>query len=123
MESVRTDRTWKKKGESLKKHCTAKGKTFKNSANLKGKLFLQDGGPSWETKITWEVGCRLFKIPPCSPDLNPMKNIFHLIGKQLKKDAITQNLEHELIKDLVRELSFEFSTWHYQHDNWINAKN
>ena len=31
------------------------------------------------------VGCRRFKIPPRSPDLNPIKNMFHLIGKHLKK--------------------------------------
>ena len=147
MESVCTDRTrtWKKKGESLKKHWTAKGKKegldgrivcfmvatahnkgvikchqyfgtinsetcksfideqfsdiFKNSANPKGKLFLQDGDPSQNSRIACEtmnsVGCRLFKIPPRSPDVDPIENMFHLVGKQLKKNAIIQNLEHE----------------------------
>ena len=66
---------------------------FKNSANPKGKLFLQDGYPSQNSKVACDamdsVSCRLFKIPPRSPDLNPIENMFHLIGKQLK------NLEHE----------------------------
>ena len=41
------------------------------------------------------IGCRLFKIPPRSPDLNPIENVFHLIGKQLKKDALENNLQRE----------------------------
>ena len=110
----------KKKGESLRRHCTSKGKKegvggkmarfmvaiaynrgvikchhyegainsemcksfveelfsdmFEKSANPKGKLFLQDGDPSQNSKLSKdamdEVGCRLFKIPPRSPDLN-----------------------------------------------------
>ena len=84
---------------------------FKNSTNPKGKLLLQDGDPSQNSKIACEamdsVGCMLFKIPLCSPDLNTTENMFHLIGKQLKKDAITQNLERET-KNLVRELIRQF---------------
>ena len=49
------------------------------------------------------VGFRLFKIPPRSPDLNPIQNTFHLIGKQLKKDAITQNLEYETYEKFSRK--------------------
>ena len=128
-ESVLTDRkqTWKKKGESLKRSCTAKGKKegaggrmvrfmvaiaynkgvikchhyvgpvnsetcksfideqfydmFKNSANPKRKLFLQNGDPSQNSKTASDamdsVGCRLFKISPCSPDLNFPANIIN----------------------------------------------
>ena len=144
---ARTDRTriWKLKGESLRRHCTAKGKKegvggkmakfmvaiayqkgvikchqyegainaetcksfidenfpdmFEKSGNTKGKLFLQDGDPSQNSKLAKDamdsIGCRLFKIPPRSPDLNPIENIFHLIGKQLKKDALKNNLQRE----------------------------
>lgn len=138
-------RTWKKRGESLAQHCTAKGKKegvggtmarfmvaisygkgvikchqysgnvngelcasfiekhfpgmFENSTNPKGRLFLQDGDPSQNSakakKAMETVGCRLFQIPPRSPDLNPIENIFHLIGKQLKKDAKELNIVHE----------------------------
>ena len=144
---ARTDRTrtWKRRGESLRRHCTAKGKKegvggkmarfmvaiaykkgiikchqydgpvnsemcksfidehfpnmFETSANPKGKLFLEDGDPSQNSKLSREamdsIGCRLFKIPPRSPDLNPIENVFHLIGKQLKKDALENNLQRE----------------------------
>ena len=99
---------------------------FKNSANPNGKLFLPDGDPSQNSKIACEtmdsVRCRLLKIPPCFPDINPIENMFHLIEKQLKKDAITQNLEHETYQKFSRRDSFEFSTRHYQQDNQVNAK-
>ena len=58
------------------------------------------------SRITCEamnsVGCRSFKIPPCSPDLNLIENMLHLIGKQLKKDAIPQNPEHETYEKFSR---------------------
>ena len=72
---------------------------FEVSANPKGKLFLQDGDPSQNSKLAKEamdlVPCRLFHIPARSPDLNPIENIFHLIGNQLKQDAIQRNITKE----------------------------
>ena len=51
-------------------------------------LFLQDGDPSKNCHMSREVmenvGCRLFKIPARSPELNLIENVFHLIGKRLK---------------------------------------
>ena len=138
-------RTWKKKGESLSRHCTAKGKKegvggkmakfmvaiahgkgviachqyeghidgekfsqiikdyfpdmFSHSANPTRMLFLQDGDPSQNSALardTWEsLNYSMFSIPPRSPDLNPIENTFHLIGKRIKKDAQDLNLEKE----------------------------
>ena len=72
---------------------------FENSANPRGKLFLQDGDPSQNSKLareTWErLGCRMFTIPPRSPDLNPIENTFHLIGKKNRKNAEDLKLENE----------------------------
>ena len=72
---------------------------FSKSANPNRKLFLQDGDPSQNSRLaqnTWEgMKCSVFSIPPRSPDLNPIENIFHLIGKKLKKDAIDMNIEVE----------------------------
>lgn len=138
-------RTWKKKGESLSRQCTAKGKKegvggkmakfmvaiahgkgviachqytghidgekfaqiikdqfpamFQHSANPTRMLFLQDGDPSQNSALardTWQsLGYSMFSIPPRSPDLNPIENTFHLIGKKIKKDAQEMNLEKE----------------------------
>ena len=72
---------------------------FDKSANPVRKLFLQDGDPSQNSKRareTWEaMDYSVFAIPPRSPDLNPIENVFHLIGKQLKKDSIEQKIEKE----------------------------
>ena len=80
---------------------------FKTFANPKGKVFPQNGDPYQNSKSACETmdsaGFRLFKIPPRSPDLNPIQNTFHLIGKQLKKDAITKTLEHETYEKFSRK--------------------
>ena len=72
---------------------------FARSANPNRKLFLQDGDPSQNSaraRKTWEgMGFSMFPIPARSPDLNPIENTFHLIGKKLRKDAIEMNLEKE----------------------------
>ena len=62
---------------------------FENSPNQSGKLFLQDGDPSQNSALAREameaVGCRLFKIPPRSPDLNPIENAFNNIRNAIRR--------------------------------------
>ena len=72
---------------------------FKNSANPRGKLFLQDGDPRQCSKVARQamdhLGCRMFSIPPRSPDINPIENIFHLVRKQLRDDALRNKITKE----------------------------
>ena len=72
---------------------------FKSGNNTKGRLFLQDGDPSQNSRMAQDamdaIPCRLLKIPDRSPDLNPIENAFHLVGKQLRKDAIEKNISKE----------------------------
>ena len=72
---------------------------FQNSANSITPLFLQDGDPSQNSKTArdaWEgMNYSMFSIPARSPDLNPIENVFHLMGKKLKKDALDMKLEKE----------------------------
>ena len=81
---------------------------FMKAQNPKGKLFLQDGDPSQNSakahEALDEIGCRLFKIPARSPDLNPIENIFHLIGRQLRKDALEQGLENETYESFCKRI-------------------
>lgn len=147
-------RTWMKKGESLSRHCTTKGKKegvngrvakfmcaishkrgfieahhytetldgemckayieehfpamFVNSTNPKGKLFLQDGDPSQNSKLAREamdtVGCRLFKIPARSPDLNPIENTFNNIRSQMRKEAVQKRICNETFQQFCRRV-------------------
>ena len=75
---------------------------FPTSANRKGKLFLQDGDPSQNSKKAKDamhsVGARKFSIPPRSPDLNPIENIFNQVKRKLSSDAIERNIEQESFK-------------------------
>ena len=72
---------------------------FKSGNNTKGRLILQDGDPSQNSRMAQDamdaIPCRLFKIPDRSPDLNPIENAFHLVEKQLRKDAIEKNISKE----------------------------
>ena len=88
---------------------------FEVSPNPTGKLFLQDGDPSQNSKAAKaamdSIGCRLFTIPPRSPDLNPIENIFHLIGKVLKKDALASNMQYESFDNFCERV--ERTCWNF----------
>ena len=59
---------------------------FRSSCNPPGNVFVQDGYPSPNSKATRtaldKIGAVQFSIPPCSPDLNPTKNVFSLVEKK-----------------------------------------
>ena len=42
-----------------------------------------------------EIGAFVFCIPPCSSDLNPIENVFHLINMEIQKDTIKRNITGE----------------------------
>lgn len=90
---------------------------FKMGNNSRGKLFLQDGDPSQNSKVVMDavekIPCQLFSIPPRSPDLNPIENIFHLAGKALKKDALNRNIvkeTYEQFTDRIKHTLLNFSS-------------
>jgi len=96
------------------------------SCNPNGHLFLQDGDPSQNSKVAKiemnKVNAVVMAIPPRSPDLNPIENVFHVLQKKLGNDAIDQNITHETfvqfserVKDTM--LRFPSSTI----DNIINS--
>ena len=89
---------------------------FENSGNPVGKLFLQDGDPSQNSRkariALHSVGARQFKIPPRSPDINPIENIFHLVKKKLQKDALDNRItkeNFEQFSERVRETLVNFA--------------
>lgn len=72
---------------------------FKKSNNPNGNLFLQDGDPRQNSKVVQKeltkIGVNCFPIPPRSPDINPIENLFHLVDVQLQKDALLLNITKE----------------------------
>ena len=77
--------------------------TFALSANPAGKLFLQDGDPSQNSKKAntslEKVGARKFAIPPRSPDMNPIENVFNYVKAELRSQALKQNITFENFDD------------------------
>ena len=47
-----------------------------------------------------KVNAVVFKIPPWSPDLNPIENFFHMITVLLNNDAFQKNITKETFKNL-----------------------
>ena len=81
---------------------------FAKSANSIVMRFLQDGDPVQNSALTKrafkDVGALVFSIPPCSPDLNPIENLFHLVSKQLEKDALEMEINMRTLVSSQREL-------------------
>ena len=67
------------------------------------KWFVMDNDPSQRSKAARKAindsGATLFEIPPRSPDLNPIENLFHIVKKKLDRQAIVEDIEHETWTD------------------------
>jgi len=68
-----------------------------------GAKWLQDGDPRQNSKAaqkSWkELGCTMFSITARSPDLNPIENMFHIVRRQLKDDALEKKIQKETYKE------------------------
>ena len=70
----------------------------KNSKDVQ--IWLQDGDKCQNSKAALDAmkeveANTIQKIPPRSPDLNPIENVFHLVKKELRDQAITRNIDCE----------------------------
>lgn len=78
---------------------------FQESTNPKGKLFLQDGDPRQNSCMAMnalaEIGGHKFAIPPRSPDLNPIENLFHITKRTLTKEALEKRITYETYEEFV----------------------
>lgn len=63
------------------------------------RMWIQDGDPSQNSAAANaamnRVNSVLIKIPPRSPDLNPIENIFKLVSDKLRKQAIEFQIQRE----------------------------
>lgn len=72
--------------------------------------FVQDGDRSQNSSKAMEalkrVKAEVFPIPPRSPDLNPIENVFHLAKKDLRKTSklITRENREEFVARIRRTL-------------------
>ena len=64
------------------------------------RFVLQDGDPSQNSAklkaALTRVNAQLLLIPPRSPDLNPIENLFKIVGAKLRRDALDDRISKEL---------------------------
>ena len=46
-----------------------------------------------------KLGVEVHSIPPRSPDINPIENVFHLLDRKLRSEAVEQNITNESYKE------------------------
>ena len=72
---------------------------FRHSDKGENRLWIQDGDPSQNSAkanaAMKRAHCQLIKIPPRSPDLNPIENIFKLVSDELRKQALGRHIQRE----------------------------
>ena len=75
---------------------------MKNSINPLGKRLLQDNCSVMNSTLVrealFDAGIKRFKIPPRSPDINCIENVFHAMRKSIQKDAIHRNITKETFR-------------------------
>ena len=63
------------------------------------KWFVMDNDPSQRSKVAkraiMKARATLFAIPPRSPDLNPIENLFHVVKRELEKQVIVRSIQQE----------------------------
>ena len=73
-------------------------------------------GTDWVHKMSQEVMNKVPYIllikPLRSPDLNPIKNIFHLVGIFLRKGAIMKKIKRETYKQFGNRVLTHFIAFH-----------
>lgn len=89
---------------------------------------MQDGDPSQNAasvqKALRKIKARVFSIPPRSPDLNPIENLFHLVRKQLNRDVISKNIVKESYEEFQNRIIQTFLQFPTQIiDNIIESMN
>ena len=79
-------------------------KVFEKSGKSSN-LWLQDGDPSQNSRKSKNaqelVGADVFPIPPRSPELNPIENVFSFVKKELRLQAIQHRLERESYQEIT----------------------
>ena len=74
-------------------------KIMRKSSNPADNLFVQDDDSSQNSKAAakeWQKRkTKLLIIPPHTPDINHIENMFNLIDRKPKNDAIEQNIIQE----------------------------
>lgn len=85
-------------------------------------MFLMDNDPSQTSKVAIDsiddIGAELFTIPPRSPDVNVIENLFNVFKRQLDNDAISRNITKETFSDFKERV---LNTFQETDISYINS--
>ena len=99
-------------GEFFKKFILKHFATVFCKCGKRGRMFLQDGDPSQNSAKAREaldsVRAEIFTIPPRSPDLNPIENLFHIVKETLRKDALQKEISYETMPEFSSRIKSTF---------------
>ena len=77
-------------------------KGMNDSINPRAKRLLQDNCSIMNSQLVVEAlednQIIRFKIPPRSPDINCIENVFHAMRKAIQRDAVRRNIQRESFK-------------------------
>ena len=106
-------------GENFAQSVFEKFDTIFDSVGKETRMWIQDGDPSQSSKLAKDamvaVNAHLLQIPPRSPDINPIENIFHLVKRQLDRQSIKENIVTETMADFetrIKRTLFELPVSH-----------
>ena len=76
---------------------------FVESKKGNTRLFIQDNDPSQKSAVAktalQQVSAKLLKIPPCSPDLNPIENMFKSVMTALLSNYWSERVSRNSRKE------------------------
>ena len=67
-------------------------------------MFVQDGNSKAAKTALGRIGAVQFSIPPRTPDLNSIKNVFNLVEKKLSSDAVKHSISKETYAKFVERV-------------------
>ena len=87
---------------------------FNKANKTPQRLWIQDGDPSQNSAIARKAmrraNCDLLNIPPRSPDLNPIENLFKNVSDQLRKQALSREISCESFENFQRRVVDTFTS-------------
>ena len=76
---------------------------FRKAGKKGRRIFVQDNDPVQNSgsvrRALNALKAKQLKIPPRSPDVNPIENLFHSMREKLRQQALKQNITHETFRE------------------------
>ena len=76
------------------------------------RMWIQDGDPSQKRTVVKRalctLNCPLLLIPPRSPDMNPIENIFNIIRKRIEREAMQKRISKETNSEFEKRIRGTF---------------